>query len=62
MRVAALAALILLIVSVPLRADQKDTDFDPQTDFLKFKTFTLRPGQIESTLFFMNATKLKNRD
>ena len=45
MKVAALTALTLLFVSVPLRADQKDTDFDPQTDFLKFKTFTLRQGR-----------------
>ena len=45
MKVAALTALILLFVSFPLHADQKDTGFDPKTDFLKFKTFTLRQAQ-----------------
>lgn len=39
-------ALVLLLVSPPLRADEKDTDFDPQTNFTKFKTFTIRQGQV----------------
>ena len=42
------AFALLLLVSMPLLADQKDTDFDPSTDFAKFKTFQIRQGQIET--------------
>jgi hypothetical protein len=61
MRVAVLAALMLVVVSVPLRADQKDTDFDPQTDFLKFKTFMLRQGQIESKAPELNSPLVRKK-
>src|SRR5436190_19950107 len=41
-----LASLLLIVLALPLLADQKDTDFDPTTDFAKFKTFTVRQGQL----------------
>jgi len=41
-----LASLFLFLLALPLLADQKDTDFDPTTDFSKFKTFTVRQGQL----------------
>jgi hypothetical protein len=40
--------LAALLVAAPLVADQKDTDYDPSTDFLKFRTFTIRQGEIEA--------------
>jgi len=61
MRVAAVAALTLLFVSVPLRADQKDTDFDPQTNFLKYKTFTFRQGQIEAKSPELNSPLVRKK-
>src|SRR5262245_56306298 len=61
MRAAALTALTLLFVSFPLRADQKDTDFDPQTDFSKFKTFTLRQAQIEARAHELNSPLVRKK-
>ena len=61
MKVAALTALTLLFVSLPLRADQKDTDFDPRTDFLKFKTFTLRQAQLEVKSPELNSPIVRKR-
>jgi uncharacterized protein DUF4136 len=61
MKVAALAALTLIFVSLPLRADQKDTDFDPQTDFLKFKTFTLRQAQIDAKAPELNSPLVRKK-
>ena len=45
MKFAALA-LTLLLISPTLFADDRDTDFDAQTDFSQFKTFTVREGEI----------------
>ena len=61
MKVAALTALTLLFVSLPLRADQKDTDFDSRTDFLKFKTFTLRQAQLEAKSPELNSPIVRKR-
>jgi hypothetical protein len=61
MKLAALTTLTLLFVSLPLRGDQKDTDFDPQTNFLKFKTFTLRQGQIEAKSPELNSPLVKKK-
>src|SRR5207244_2119164 len=46
---------------LPLRADQKDTDFDPRTDFLKFKTFTLRQAQLEAKSPELNSPIVRKR-
>jgi len=40
--------LATLLVAAPLVADQKNTDFDPSMDFLKYHTFTIRQGEIEA--------------
>jgi uncharacterized protein DUF4136 len=61
MKLAALTALTLLFVSVPLRGDHKDTDFDPKTDFLKFKTFTLRQGQVEAKSPELNSPLVRKK-
>ena len=61
MKLAAVTALILLFVSVPLCADDKDTDFDAQTDFSKFKTFTLRQGQNESKSPELNSPLVRKK-
>lgn len=47
MRIAALA-LGLVLRSAELVADDHNIDFDSQTDFSKIKTFTIRPGRINS--------------
>jgi hypothetical protein len=54
-------ALVLLLISMPLRADEKDTDFDPSTDFLKFKTFTIRQGQIQAKAPELNSTLVQKK-
>src|SRR5262249_122373 len=59
--VAALFALGFLLMSVPLRADEKDTDFDPATDFTKFRTFTIRQGQIDAKLPELNSPILRKK-
>jgi Domain of unknown function (DUF4136) len=61
MKVAVLAALTLFFISLPLRADQKDTDFDPHTDFLKFKTFTLRQAQIDAKTPELNSPLVRKK-
>ena len=61
MKLAAVTAFALLFVAPTLRADQKDTDFDPKTDFLKFKTFTLRQGQIEAKSPELNSPLVRKK-
>ena len=61
MKLAALTALTFLFVSLPLCADQNNTDFDPKTDFLKFKTFTLRQGQIEAKSPELNSPLVRKK-
>jgi hypothetical protein len=46
MRLRFSALVLMSLFAMPLVADQKDTDFDPATDFLKFKTFMIRQGQV----------------
>jgi hypothetical protein len=42
-------ALVLTMLLLPVPApDDKSVDFDPQTDFSQFKSFTLGPGQLKS--------------
>ena len=59
--VAALFALSLALVATPLRADEKDTDFDPTTDFTKFKTFNIRQGQLDAKLPELNSPILRKK-
>ena len=40
--------VVLLYFSITLLADSRDVEFDNQVDFSKFKTFTIRDGQITS--------------
>jgi hypothetical protein len=61
MKVAAVAALTLLFISVPLHADQKDTDFDPHTDFSKFKTFALRQAQLTAKAPELNSSLTRKK-
>ena len=49
------------LVAVPLLADDKNTEFDPKTDFSKFKTFTLRNGQIEAQAPELNSPLVKKK-
>jgi hypothetical protein len=47
MRSAAALVLTMLLLPVPV-PDDKSVDFDPQTDFSQFKSFTIGPGQLQS--------------
>ena len=40
--------LALFLIAPGLFADDRDIDYDHQTDFLKFKTFVLREGELNS--------------
>ncbi len=59
--VVSIFAFSVFLISVPLRADQKDTDFDPATDFLKFKTFTIRQGQITAKAPELNSPLVRKK-
>jgi hypothetical protein len=37
---------VALLLASPVLADEKNIDFDAETDFAKFKTFSIRNGQI----------------
>ena len=41
-------ALMFFLITPELLSDNRDVDHDPQADFSKFKTFTLREGTINS--------------
>jgi len=56
-----LLALCLILLSAPLQADDKDTEFDPTTDFSKFKTFTIRQEQIEAKAPELNSSLVKKK-
>lgn len=47
MQTAVALVLTMLLLPVPV-LDDRSVDFDPQTDFSQFKSFTLGPGQLKS--------------
>ena len=61
MKLAPLAASTLLLLSLPLLADQKEIDSDPQANFLNFKTFTIRQGQIEAKSPELNSPLVRKK-
>ena len=60
LRIPALA-LTFLLLSMPLVADEKDTDFDHATDFGKFKTFMIRQGQIAAKAPELNSPLVRKK-
>src|SRR5437867_639270 len=53
--------VILLYFSITLLADSRDVEFDNQVDFSKFKTFTIRDGQITSKQPELNSTLVRKK-
>src|SRR5262249_19046949 len=49
------------LLAVSLFADDKDVDFDRQADFSKFRTFTIRQGQIEAKSPELNSTLVRKK-
>jgi len=53
--------VVQLYFSIPLLADNHDIEFDNQVDFSKFKTFTIREGQITSKQPELNSTLVRKK-
>lgn len=52
---------VLSTLSTPLFADDKDIEFDQQADFSKFKTFTIREGQIAAKSPELNSPLVRKK-
>jgi hypothetical protein len=52
---------VLSTLSTPLVADDKDIEFDQQADFSKFKTFTIREGQIAAKSPELNSPLVRKK-
>lgn len=54
-------AMAIALLSAPLFADEKDIDFDQQSDFSKFQTFTIRQGQITAKSPELNSPLVRKK-
>src|SRR5437870_5531477 len=56
-----LSALIILLLTAPLRADDKNVDFDEDKDFTKYESFDIRRQVINSKAPALNSDLVKER-
>ena len=54
-------ALTFFLITPALLADNRDVDHDPQADFSKFKTFTLREGNINAKAPDLNSPLVRKK-
>jgi len=58
---ALLSTLIILLLTAPLRADDKSVDFDEDKDFTKYESFDVRRQAINSKAPALNSDLVKER-
>jgi hypothetical protein len=54
-------ALTFFLITSAIFADNRDVDHDPQADFSKFKTFTLREGTIAAKAPDLNSPLVRKK-